>query len=105
MVQMCKTLMSPGVFFNFKILIFQVVKGLNWQKMAQNDKKFVVSLCISGTIHHIIVIFSLYISGNIHHIIVIFGTHVQNDDILANFCILQNFDFVVFMGVKGQKIT
>ena len=40
MVQMCKMIISPGVFFNFKILIFQVVKGLKGQKMAQNVKNF-----------------------------------------------------------------
>ena len=41
-VQMCKIkiVISPSVFFNFKILIFQVVSGLKGQKMAQNDKNF-----------------------------------------------------------------
>ena len=39
MVQMCKMIISPGVFFNFKILIFLVVRGLkgqNWPKMTKN---------------------------------------------------------------------
>ena len=40
MVQMCKMTMSPGVFLNNKIMIFQVVKGLKGQKMAQNVKNF-----------------------------------------------------------------
>ena len=39
-VQMCKMITSPGVFFNFKILVFQVVKGLKGQKMAQNIENF-----------------------------------------------------------------
>ena len=34
MVQICKMIISPSVFFNVKILIFQIVKGLNGQKMA-----------------------------------------------------------------------
>ena len=37
MVQMCK-MISPGIFFKFKILIFQVIRGLKGQKMAQNDE-------------------------------------------------------------------
>ena len=40
MVQMCKKIITPGVFFDFKILIFQVVRGLKEQKMAKNDKNF-----------------------------------------------------------------
>ena len=43
MVEMCKMIISPGVFFNFKILIFQVVKGLKGHKMAQSEKKFCLS--------------------------------------------------------------
>ena len=43
MVQMCKMIIFPGVFFNFKILAFWVVRGLKGQKMAQNDKKFCLS--------------------------------------------------------------
>ena len=40
MVHMCKMIISPGVFFNFKILIFQVVRGLKGQKMTQNVENF-----------------------------------------------------------------
>ena len=40
MVQMFKMIISPAVFFNFKILIFQVIRGLKGQRMAQNDKNF-----------------------------------------------------------------
>ena len=38
MVQMCKMIISPGTFFNVKILIFYIVKGLKEQKMAQMAK-------------------------------------------------------------------
>ena len=37
-VRMCKMIISPGVFFNFKILIFCVVRGLKgkiWPKMTK----------------------------------------------------------------------
>ena len=59
MVQMCEMITSPNVFFNLKILIFRVVRGLKGQNRVQNDKKF----CLSH-------------SGTVHHMIVIFGTHV-----------------------------
>ena len=39
MVQICKMLISPGVFFSFKILIFRgfrVLKGQKWPKMTKN---------------------------------------------------------------------
>ena len=34
MVQICKMIISPCVFFNVKILIIQAVKGLKGQKMT-----------------------------------------------------------------------
>ena len=41
MVHFCKMIISPGVFFHFfKILIFQVVRGVKGLKLVQNDKKF-----------------------------------------------------------------
>ena len=43
MVKMCTMIISPGVFFNFKILIIWFVRGLKGQKMAQNNKKFCLS--------------------------------------------------------------
>ena len=50
-------MISPQVFFNlFKILIFWVFKGIKGQKMVQNDKKFSVTLHISGTIYRMIFI-------------------------------------------------
>ena len=77
MVQMCKMVISSGVFFSFKILIFRFVSWLKGQKINQNDKSFCLShfifqnhikgqkmmenclfqyvmLCISGTVDHII---------------------------------------------------
>ena len=42
MVQMCKMIISPGVFFNFKILIFWVVRGLKVQKWPKMTK---ISVC------------------------------------------------------------
>ena len=124
MVQMCKMIISPGVFLNFQILIFQVVIGLKGQKMAQNYKNFCLLHLIfqeqyiiwssfmvhmyvwkdniSGNFFHFffqnfdfqdhkgwrvkrakndpkwqkILPVSLCISGTMHHMIVIFGTHL-----------------------------
>ena len=42
-MQICKIIISLGVFFNFKVLIFQVVRGLKGPKMTQNDKSFCLS--------------------------------------------------------------
>ena len=64
MVQMCKMITSLGVFFDVKILIFQVVKGLKEQKLAQNDENF----CLLPLLP--------YISETIYHMIFIYGTHV-----------------------------
>ena len=48
MVHMCKMIISPGVFFQFfKILIFQVVRGVKWQKTVQYHKKFCPSRFMS----------------------------------------------------------
>ena len=58
---MCK-MISPGVFFNFKILILWVVRWLKDQKMAQNDKNLSVAPCFLGSIYH--------------NMIFIYGTHV-----------------------------
>ena len=55
---MCKTIISPGVFLNFKILIFWDVRGLKGQKMAQTDAPY-----IPGTIYHMIFIYGTHVSG------------------------------------------
>ena len=60
MVQISKTIVSPGVFFNFKILIFLVVRGLKGQKMTQ--KLLSVTPYISGTIYHMIYIYGTHVS-------------------------------------------
>ena len=62
MVQMCEMIISLGVFFNAKILIFQFVKGLKGQK---NDLKCWKFLSVIP-----------YISGTIYHVIFVYGTHV-----------------------------
>ena len=38
MGQMCKIIISPSAFLNFRILIFRAVMGLKGQKITQNDK-------------------------------------------------------------------
>ena len=120
MVQMCKIIISSGVFFSVKILIFQVVKGLKGPKWPKMSK---ISVChtlyfrnyISYDLHlwytfmykriicpDIFFIFfkilifrirgggkrskngpkwqknfvCLLISGTVHHMIVIFGAHL-----------------------------
>ena len=45
-------------FQNFDLL---VVTGVKVQKMVQKDKKFCVTLHISGTIHHMIVIYGAHV--------------------------------------------
>ena len=54
---------SPGVFFHFfDIFIFQDVRGVKGQKMAQDDKKNLsVAVDISGTIYHMIVIYGILV--------------------------------------------
>ena len=72
-------------FYFFKILFFQIVRRDKGQKMAQKDKKFVPRV--------------LYISGSIHHMSVIFGTRVLNDDISRYFFhFLKILIFWVFRG-------
>ena len=76
---------------NTEILYFGVSSGVKEQKMVQNDKKLSVALCISESIHHIIVIF---------------GTHFQNDDISR--CFFHFFKMLILWVVrvlKGQKTT
>ena len=60
---MYKRIISSGIFFIFfKTLIFKIIRvEVKGQKMAQSDKKFCVSLQISGTVHHMIVIFGAHV--------------------------------------------
>ena len=62
MVQISKMIVSPGVFFNVKIFIFQFVKGPKGQKNGPKCWK-----CLSV---------APYISGTIYHMIFIYSTHV-----------------------------
>ena len=80
MVHMRIMIISPGVFFNFKILIFLVDRGLKGQKKDQNDKNF----CLS---HHIF--------QGPYHMIFIYGTHVCIKGYLQTFFsfLFQDFDF------------
>ena len=82
MVQMCKMIISPVVFFNFKILIFWVVRGLKGQKMAQNDKKFCLSHSVSQEPYIIWLWFLVHMCKMIIS--------------PATFFIFQNFDFWCF---------
>ena len=90
MVHMCKMVISPGVFFHFyKIFIFQIVRGVKGQNLVQNNKKFSVTLRISGTIHHMNVIY---------------GTHMWNNNISRYFFhFWKKFFPWVVRGLKGQK--
>ena len=57
MVQMCKMIISPGVFFNFSIFIFQVVRGIERAKSIPKWQTFLsVAPYISGTIYYMIFI-------------------------------------------------
>ena len=120
MVNMCKMIISPGVFFQFfKILIFWVVSGIKGQKAVPNHKKFCLSCFISqepciiwlsfmvhmckmiislgiycifskfwffrvlvgerakhGPKWQVITSVALHISGTLHHMTVIYGTHL-----------------------------
>ena len=53
--------MSKGIFHFFKIFIFQVVIGVKGQKIAQNDEILSVTLHISGTIYHMMVIHGTHV--------------------------------------------
>ena len=54
----CDFFISPYKFFISSNLIFHVVSGEKRQKMAQNDNS--ISLCISGTLLHRIVVFDTH---------------------------------------------
>ena len=62
MVQMCKMIISQSVFFNFKILIFQVARGTD---RAKNGPKWQIFLSVAP-----------YISRIIYHMIFVYGTHL-----------------------------
>ena len=149
MVQICNVIISPGVLFNFRILIFQIVRVLKGQKKWPKMTKlcllhlisrnhisydlhlwytymykrvispsifffFFFKILILGIIKRAkndpkwqkVLPVSLRISGTVHHMIVIFGTHVWNYDISSKFFHFSKFWFLGFLGgVKGQKMT
>ena len=86
-------IMSPGVFFNVKILIFQVVKGLKGQKMAQNVENF----CLSHLIFQA------------PYIIFIYGTHacIKGWYFQAFFSFFSQFWYLALLEgeVKGEKMA
>ena len=89
MVQMCKIIISPVAFLNFKILIFQIVRGLKMQKAAQNDKKFCLSCSVSQEPYIIWLWFLLHMCKMMISPV--------------NLFIFQNFDFWGFYGGKRAK--
>ena len=52
---LCKMMTSLDAFFFFKVLIFQTVRGVKGQKMAQNDKKICLSHSASQELYLIVV--------------------------------------------------
>ena len=85
-VHLSKMIQSPRFFHFFKVLIF-CVYNVKVQKTVQNDKILSVALQISGTIHHMIIIY---------------GAHVWNVNIFRRFfSIFQNFDFLG--GQRGER--
>ena len=106
MVHMCKMIISPDFFFSnrtwthnhlvHKRTLNHLAKlarffGLLGGKKAKNGPKWQkilsVTLCISGTIHHMIVIY---------------GTHVYSDNISRLF--FQFFKILIFWVVRGVKV-
>ena len=90
---MYKSIISPGIFFIFfNILIFGIIRGKGSGKREKNGPKWQKILSVS-----------LSISGTIRHMIVIFGTHVQNDEISRKIFHFSKFWFLGFLGSKRAK--
>ena len=88
---MYKRTISPGiVFIFFKILIFGIISGGG--KRAKNGPKWQNFLSVS-----------LRISGTVHHMIVIFGAHVLNDDVSRKFFHFSKFWFLQFLVGERAK--
>ena len=69
--------------------------GCYWVKRAKNGPKWPVILSVL-----------LHISGTIHHVMVIYGTHVYNDNISRIFFHFSKLWYLESLGwVKGQKMT
>ena len=62
MVLMCKMIISPGALFHFfKTLIFWVVRGVKRKNSPKWQKIMSAVLDISGTMHHMIVIWHTHV--------------------------------------------
>ena len=72
MVHKCKMIISPGFFFFFKILIFQVVRRVKDQKMAQNDKKLCLFCLLSQGPYIVWSSFMVHICERISPVLVFF---------------------------------
>ena len=88
MVHMYEMIISTGVFFIISKFWFS---GLLEGKRAKNSPKWQNIWSVA-----------LYISGTIHHLIVIYGTHVQND--IISRMSFHFFKILIFLvkGIKGQ---
>ena len=84
MVQMCKMIICPGVFFNFK-----TVRGLKGQKMAQSEK---ISAC--RTLY-----FKNYISYDLHSWYICMYKRIISPGIFFLFFFL--FKILLFGIIKG----
>ena len=98
MVQMCKMIICPGVFFNFK-----TVRGLKGQKMAQSEK---ISAC--HTLY-----FKNYISYDLHSWYICMYKRIISPGIFFLFFFFSKFCFLGSLrgewghtknGPKWQKI-
>ena len=83
MVQMCKMVISSGVFFSFKILIFWFVRGLKRLKVNQNDKGF----CLSH------LVFQNHISYDLDLWYTCMYKRIISPGIFLFFIFFQNFNF------------
>ena len=84
LIHLCK-MISPGVFLFFSKLLLGGLKGKKWPKWQQ------------------IMSVELHISGSIHHMIVVYGTHMENANISRNFFSFSKFDFLSIKRVKRAK--
>ena len=87
MVHMCKMIISPDIFKIFsKFWYFGLFGGLKCKNGPKWQKYLSVTLSISGTIHHWIVIY---------------GTQVSNDNVPG--CFFQFFNILIFQVVRELK--
>ena len=91
MVNICKMIISWSVFLIFENFNFLGAEGGKRAKKVHNGKKLSVTLHISGTIHHMIMIF--------------WCPCVKWWYLQQIFSFLKILIFEVLRGVKGQKMT